>query len=211
MSKILIIILLAGFSLGTELFAQDTLPLRHPTVTKTEVDEAKKDLNFLKTKKRLRFKPRKRSNFNLPRQNFEMIRYILIAIICILIVALMANQIYNKDKPGIQAQKDLLDIDDIAEVNLHTLLNEAIENKNYRLALRIRFLIILQKLEEKKCIKWNKYKTNRKYIAEVPENLRPDFRTIAYTFDKVWYGNEDVDDAMYQRMASFFQNFEVKL
>ena len=206
---LLMILLFSTFTIVSE--GKDTLAVNPPIISVNDVDQAKKDLDFLEKKKKIRLKPRKNNNIEMPRYNIENVRYILIFLIGVLILALIINYAINKDKVSENQKTDPLDIEEISEVNLENLLNNALENNDYKLALRIRFLIILQSLESKKYIKWNKHKTNRKYINEIPEILRSDFKNVAYTFDKVWYGNNQIDSDLYHNLSHYFQSFQLKL
>ena len=206
---LLMFLLFSTFTIVSE--GKDTLAVNPPIISVNDVDQAKKDLDFLEKKKKIRLKPRKNNNIEMPRYNIENVRYILIFLIGVLILALIINYAINKDKVSENQKTDPLDIEEISEVNLENLLNNALENNDYKLALRIRFLIILQSLESKKYIKWNKHKTNRKYINEIPEILRSDFKNVAYTFDKVWYGNNQIDSDLYHNLSHYFQSFQLKL
>lgn len=206
---LLMFLLFATFTIDSE--GKDTLAVKPPIISVNDVDQVKKDLDFLEKKKKIRLKPRKNNNIEMPRYNIENVRYILIFLIGVLILALIINYAINKDKVSENQKTDPLDIEEISEVNLENLLNNALENNDYKLALRIRFLIILQSLESKKYIKWHKHKTNRKYINEIPEILRSDFKNVAYTFDKVWYGNNKIDSDLYHNLSHYFQSFQLKL
>lgn len=206
---LLMFLLFSTFTIVSE--GKDTLAVKPPIISVNDVDQVKKDLDFLEKKKKIRLKPRKNNNIEMPRYNIENVRYILIFLIGVLILALIINYAINKDKVSENQKTDPLDIEEISEVNLDNLLNNALEKNDYKLALRIRFLIILQSLESKKYIKWNKHKTNRKYINEIPEILRSDFKNVAYTFDKVWYGNNQIDSDLYHNLSHYFQSFQLKL
>ncbi|HWY37885.1 MAG TPA: hypothetical protein VNY73_04960, partial [Bacteroidia bacterium] len=79
--------------------------------------------------------------------------------------------------------------EDIESVNIDKLIEEALQNGNYRLAVRWCFLKALQSLNENKLITWRPSKTNIDYGHELQNvNLRQNFDKLSYVFEHVWYG-----------------------
>ena len=83
---------------------------------------------------------------------------------------------------------------EILEENLHTInFNEAIDNavqeKNYRLAVRLLYLQSLKKLTDNGLINWQINKTNRQYAMELATgHLSKPFDFITKSFEYAWYG-----------------------
>lgn len=90
----------------------------------------------------------------------------------------------------------LLDVEDIAGVDLASLLAEARADGDWRGALRLRYLLLLQTLAAAGAIGWARDKTNRTYAAEVRawdaahpgEPIAPAFAQATALFERVWYG-----------------------
>lgn len=105
--------------------------------------------------------------------------------------------------PGVS----LLDVDDIAEVDLGTRLREALAAGDHREAVRVRYLAVLQALDAARALAWRRDKTNREYLAEVARaapDLADPFRQATRVFDAVWYGERPVSAARYARLAPLF-------
>ncbi len=180
-------------------------------ITAQQLEESKKELNFLDKKAKVRFKRREPIEFESNKMDMTLIQYIIIACAVLFIILIVVNQSIKKEGKTNKNTGDDLDIDDISEVNLHQLLESALSEENYRLALRIKFLIILQTLEKKKFIRWNKYKTNRNYIKEIPDLHKESFKSIAYNFDQIWYGKTIPDSDQYQSLAFYYDKFNDEL
>ena len=108
----------------------------------------------------------------------------------------------------------LLDVDDIGAVDLAGRLGEALGRADHRAAVRLRYLLALQRLDEAGLVAWSKEKTNRAYVAEV---RRADagagraFAEATRVFDWVWYGGLAVDAARYARFAGPFEALDAAL
>ena len=92
--------------------------------------------------------------------------------------------------------------ENIHDLNFDDLLQEALENHNWRLAIRIRYLQTLKFLSDNELISWEPYKTNHEYSYEIEKpELRNQFERISYYFDYAWYGEFDVDKEHYERVG----------
>lgn len=97
----------------------------------------------------------------------------------------------------------------IHEKDLPQLINNAITNGNYRLAVRYYYLLILKKLSEKELIKWQQEKTNEDYIKEVSKNkeLNTDFKEVTLLYDYVWYGDFPIDKTVFLQAEKQLKQF----
>lgn len=100
---------------------------------------------------------------------------------------------------------------DIKEDTLKKLLEQALKSKDYRLAIRYEFIILLKSLEEEELINWQKSKTNYEYIDEIEESsLRHQFRESVTIFEHVWYGDFEVEsESQYQRLSNVFRSVKL--
>lgn len=98
----------------------------------------------------------------------------------------------------------------INEENIHSLdfdelIQEAITNSNYQLAIRLRYLQTLKLLADREIIDWEPYKTNHDYSYEIQElSQRRAFDKISYYFDYAWYGDFSVEKYHYDRVGEIF-------
>lgn len=89
--------------------------------------------------------------------------------------------------------------------NIQKLIQQAIYNKNYRLAVRYYYLNILKQLENKEIIIWEQQKTNEDYSNEIaPQNIQQSFINLTRLYDFVWYGNFMINEAEFIRIESDF-------
>ena len=104
------------------------------------------------------------------------------------------------------------DFEDINELDTPSLLQQALAKGDYRTAVRIQFLSILQILSQKEKIMWRKEKTNHEYARELrSESYGDDFQQMANIFDFVWYGKREVDKTKYDQIDTAFSSFKTKL
>ena len=97
---------------------------------------------------------------------------------------------------------------EIHELNLDKLLKKAIDNKNFRLAIRYYYLTALKGLSGKEIIDYHKDKTNSEYLFEI-ENIaiRTEFSYLSYVYSNVWYGEFPVDETSFIITQNKYQKF----
>ena len=88
---------------------------------------------------------------------------------------------------------------------IERLLQRALADKDFRLALRIYFLWTLRLLADRKLIRWKKDKTNREYL----DDLRPwgeysRFRELTLAFERTWYGERELAEPEFQFLRPGF-------
>jgi len=103
------------------------------------------------------------------------------------------------------------------EENIHDhdfryYIHQAIQEKNYALAIRLYYLAILKELSLKKSIKWKREKTNREYLREMRSNESYDsFRQVTQIFERVWYGNGQLAENDFQQLKPYFERLVEKV
>ncbi|WP_340066728.1 DUF4129 domain-containing protein [Ascidiimonas aurantiaca] len=96
--------------------------------------------------------------------------------------------------------------------DLSALINKALVQKNYRLAIRYLYLKALKQLSGKGYVKWEPQKTNDEYLKELTvKPLKNHFLEITRIYDFVWYGNFSVDEPGFLKIQQVFNNLEQKL
>ena len=102
--------------------------------------------------------------------------------------------------------------EDIESVNLDKLIEEALQNGNYRLAVRWCFLKALQTLNQNKQITWQPSKTNIDYEYELQNlTLRQNFNKLSYVFEYVWYGEVQTGEKLFANYKSEIEKFNKNL
>ena len=106
------------------------------------------------------------------------------------------------------SKKLIYEDEDIHEINLDALLQQAIENKDFRLAIRYYYLSILKGLTNKEIIDYHKDKTNSEYLFEIEnKELRTNFSYLSYVYTYVWYGEFPVDENSFKIAQNKYQSF----
>ena len=102
------------------------------------------------------------------------------------------------------------DLDDhFYEMDLELLLNKAVSEQNWTMAIRIRFLIVLKKLIDHEQIRWHKDLTNREIAWQIkPLESRNDFFDLVRYFEKVWYGDIRVTSDFYKKISPRFEEYK---
>jgi hypothetical protein len=144
------------------------------------------------------------------------LKLLFITIIVIAVVALVMNLMGagnfvspKKRKRGI-TNDNTIDLENIEariyESDLERYIREAVEQKNYTLAVRLYYLAIIKELSLNKVIRWKKDKTNKDYIREMRKtNSFQAFREATRVFERVWYGQGGLTEPDYQKIKPQFE------
>lgn len=101
---------------------------------------------------------------------------------------------------------------DLQTLDTKGLIAQAVSNQDYRLAVRLQYLDVLKRLDEKKWIKWTANKTNQDYVGELSKHkLGPSFNLLTYHFDYTWYGDFQIEEKLYKNLEAKFHEFHQKI
>ncbi len=146
---------------------------------------------------------------------FKVLLYIgIIALLILLGFLFMRIHPRERNRQQTPTAQVLLseDEDIIQNQNIQELIQQALKNQNYRLAIRYYYLYVLKELSDKEHIHWESQKTNTDYIAELTNTpLQQQFSKITKLYDFIWYGSFEVDEQAYQAAAIQFQSLTQKL
>lgn len=113
-----------------------------------------------------------------------------------------------KKHKKIVSEKLVFEDEDIHEVDLESLLKNAIAQKEFRLAIRYYYLSVLKELSTKKIIDYHKDKTNSEYLFEIENaKLRKEFSYLSYVYTYVWYGEFSVDEEKFKVVENKYKSF----
>lgn len=102
--------------------------------------------------------------------------------------------------------------EDINRIAFDEAIAEAIQNANFRLAIRLLYLQSLKRLSDKGYIQWEFNKTNSDYIREVTgKPWQPLFKKLTYSFEYTWYGEMNPRNDEFQNLQVQFQQFNNQL
>ena len=104
------------------------------------------------------------------------------------------------------------DEDIIQNQDIQQLINQALQHKNYRLAIRYYYLLVLKKLSDQEFIHWEAQKTNTDYIKELNDTvIKKQFTMITRLYDFIWYGNFEINELSFQQAEKEFQSITQKM
>ncbi len=93
----------------------------------------------------------------------------------------------------------------IDESDLEKLRTRALQQKEFRLALRLYYLMLLKELSLHGFINWKKDKTNYEYIRELSgKSFQSEFRSVTLAFERSWYGNGLIGEKEYEVLSEPF-------
>lgn len=146
---------------------------------------------------------------------FRILIYSMIGVFLFLLIKLFLNVntrsfISTKNNAPIVVFTEEEDI--IQNENIPDLIQKALSNNNFRLAVRYQYLLALKQLSEGKFITWEQQKTNDDYLEELQHNeIHGLFSKITTIYDFVWYGNFEIDKNRYADIAPVFNSINKNL
>ena len=92
------------------------------------------------------------------------------------------------------------------------LIYEAIQTKNFRLAIRFLYLQALQNLTLIGAVQFTPDKTNYEYVKELfNKSYQNDFASLTLNYEYVWYGRFDINEDLFVRLRKDFNQFHQKI
>ena len=145
----------------------------------------------------------------------KIIKYIIVALffafIIIRLLGFKVNRLFYKNKSIDNIIPIEEDIEDINNIDIDSIINIAIENKDYKKAIRYLFIKTLKHLSSKEIINWQINKTNRDYYYEISDNkIKEQFITLSEIFSYVWYGDFEIDEKKFMEFEQYFTKLLAK-
>lgn len=143
---------------------------------------------------------------------FQFIFYLLCLIgLTFLILRLLdvdaTRLFYRREKrEGLKFQDAIHD--NIHNIHFEEETRKALQEKDYRKAIRLRYLFALKQLADRQVIHWQPGKTNTEYLREVPTALQPALSDLNYYYIYTWYGNFPAHEGLYQYVEETFYQIE---
>lgn len=142
---------------------------------------------------------------------FSILPYVAIAVLLFIFYKLILKGLlkgYATPTPKTGSVQLTDDEKLIREADLPGLQNEALQQNNYRLALRYGYLMVIKSLSDGGKIKRTPDKTNTDYLHELTDTpFEPTFARLTYWYDYSWYGNMPLDAARYETLSQLIVQF----
>ena len=144
--------------------------------------------------------------------NFGFTNWLFIGIL-VLAVLYLAYTLLNDGSSGlfssrghqkIQSYADIT-ADNIEHADIKSLISNAENANDYRLAIRYYYLLVLKQLTLKNLIKFEDDKTNADYMdAIASQKFSKDFAYTSYLYNYTWYGEFALNTEQYQKAKGSF-------
>ncbi|MDN5212686.1 DUF4129 domain-containing protein [Fulvivirgaceae bacterium BMA12] len=145
----------------------------------------------------------------------KIVFYTIIAGIIIYAILKLANVDISKVFYKLSDQGNLdfnVSDEDIHQMDFEALIEEAINQKEYKKAIRLYYLYALKKLADRDLISWKPGKTNHEYQQELRfAEIRPSFGDLSYYFEYAWYGDFPINENMFAKAKVIFRDFKTIL
>lgn len=164
-------------------------------------------------------KPKSRINFpelNLNPAFLVFIKWFFIiagVLVLAFIVLKFVNEgnIFSRQSRNIYPPSVSIDLekieDDLQNAEFNSLIQKAINQKQYALAIRLYYLATIKELNMVGAIKWKKDKTNSTYVREMRQHtLFEPFRHITGIFEQIWYGDRPLEEADFYSIQPVFKD-----
>ncbi len=220
--------------LPTLLFAQSPgeeylhEPLNQNQLDRTQWEKTVNGLDYTSSRKKVQKKDANERNYprerQLPSLSFgggiwAILAKIILIVGGIILIAFLLKYLLGyegfrskksiKTNEVINGEIDLEQIEEnIHETDLERYIRQALESKQYALAIRLYYLHILKDLSQLQHIKWKKDKTNRAYLDEMNSSpYNQSFRQLTLIFERVWYGANELNEADFKQLEPQFKIF----
>lgn len=148
---------------------------------------------------------------DLPPGTIQVLEYIVYFALVLVAVYLLVKFFTGENASAIFRKKATSSMDinleeeHIANLDLDSLISDALTQGNYRLAIRYQYLKVLKTLAQQQLIVWDYEKTNLDYQKEIDTpNVKVLFRDVSYVYDHIWYGEKEIDEERYKAVQHSF-------
>ena len=139
---------------------------------------------------------------------------LIVAMVIALLYYLVKNVKFGpKPEKKVQSADVESTAEDIEELDIEKLLDQAKREGNYRLAVRLYYLGLLKRLNQVGKIAWKKDKTNRDYLSELfsRDFYYGEVRSLTHSFEAVWYGDHALSAESFDRLRKNFETLFVQI
>ncbi len=142
-----------------------------------------------------------------------LIKYVIIALLIVLVVFIVIKVI-GLDLKLLTGKSKAVEVpyeeslENIHEIDFDAQLEQAIDQGNYRLAVRLLYLRTLKHLTDRELIDWKLEKTNQAYVVELEnEHYKNEFTSLTNQFEYIWYGEFFIDKNSFVPIHESFHQF----
>jgi hypothetical protein len=140
---------------------------------------------------------------------FFLIMLIMLLIASVLVISTRTRvyRLFYGDKRIDAPEFSELDALD-EKLDFDEAIRNAVEKRNYRMAIRLLYIKILRALEDKELITYKKEKTGKEYCEELRDkSLSGELARLTMVYYRIWYGNHDPAEDVYMKLAPDFYKY----
>lgn len=149
--------------------------------------------------------------------NKDWVQALMYALV-LLILIVVIFYLFFKGNPEKQSNRinvtkkefiaDGISAEELQVADTDEMLENAMNSGNYKEAVRVQYLRILQILMHKNLINPSIEKTNYDYVQELSgKKYENDFLKLTVIFERIWYGNSDINAVFYKEIVPEFDAF----
>ncbi len=150
---------------------------------------------------------------NISPEATEITRTIIYSILILLAIYLCLRVFMGREvasfftKPSKNVAPITINEEQIDTVDFDTLIQNALAQKQYHVAIRYLYLKTLRELSANHHIEYHVDKTNANYIHEITDaTLRQNFTRVSYIYEHACYGEFEVNDTQYTQLKPSFDH-----
>ncbi|MBO9571716.1 MAG: DUF4129 domain-containing protein [Chitinophagaceae bacterium] len=140
----------------------------------------------------------------------KWIAYIILGIIIVVVIYQVAasNNFFSFSKAKRKNGDGEIPDDQLTAEDIDLRINEAINNKEYRTAIRYLYLKTLNALNEKNKIQMHAKATNYDYLQQMKSTTGyNDFALLTRIYEYVWYGEFQPGEQQFEKINNNFNQF----
>ena len=130
-------------------------------------------------------------------------------VIFLLIIVITKTKLYKVFYSGNPIQNPDFEIASAGEEppDLDEAIRTQVEQKQFRLAIRLLYIKIINQLRIKEFIRYSQEKTNIDYLRELSnKELKSDFANVTSIYNHVWYGDVEIAEDQFLKFEKSFQS-----
>ncbi len=202
--------------LSITIHAQDSYSYPDEKLEENEIDDLVELSKYDKTVSKLRLKEGEVEELEIPQSRsisgiglfFRGILYIIIGALVLFILYILFSSIKVDKKIKPEAEEVIEEVEDIEVIDAESGLDIALKAENYREAVRMLFIKLLQVLVMDNKIIWKPEKTNRDYLREMKNHPKIEhFNNLVIAYERIWYGSEPIDKLFFDFLRADFEKF----
>lgn len=161
-------------------------------------------------------KEKSKNRTSLPQFNFNrfwlLVPIVLFAIFLLYYLYKNNLLLFRKKSATLYTESKEDQEKDIFSIPFSEAISKALNQNNFRLAIRLQYLQILKSLSQKGIINYLPDKTNHDYLAQLRSSVYYDeFFTATRNYEYSWYGLFDIDKDKYNQIQQTFSSLQTKI